>query len=683
MHKVLKGAFCCICLLLALGGGYLLGTYQLGQREDHGEVRTEEREKLIAVVNLDEGIVKEESSVQYASSLLPYTGAAYTVTGIEDARNGVETGLYSAYVIIPASFSQTVDSINQQPAQSSLIYTISEKLNTKEREKAIAELQQIETGLNDSLTKMYVASLMEEFHQAQDASDTIMDNDILDKDVLEAVNAGDLVAMVEVPALTHVENDVEALDLAEQYAVNEELIGAIDGSYKASLNRGQEDLDASKAASGQIASELEQAGNSLSEDNTALGNLSISSGSSLTEDRKRYDKVLEDMQKAMEHYEDYLERYNQRAEQWTGLLGQYQSTVSQYQNALEETLVWDGAGNFYRIYSDQDVQAILGEVASRLAEEAGTGSLPAGYADWNAFVTSGVDRSAYSTDCPVIEAPTPGPEEAVEKVLTPGEKRNDETDEAVASEEEESVEEALDAGALIETTLADKEKLLTDFQEKKAGILGRYQDTQEAYQGTAGRHSQFHETLSAYDLASYIDAQEIEGFTRDLRANNKEVEGKVASHDAEYSRYAAEVTRAAGEDIVAMQDSVSDAQEESETLLENGLADAKASRAQNSETNQELLGDLAAKLPYTRLGDMENVELYEFVAAPLSLEKQEEEQAETSQADAGEKTGAHKEALRQSEKIVAVGILAAFVLILGGLVFMRIQEGKKEQKIEA
>ena len=208
MHKVLKGAFCCICLLLALGGGYLLGTYQLGQREDHGEVRTEEREKLIAVVNLDEGIVKEESSVQYASSLLPYTGAAYTVTGIEDARNGVETGLYSAYVIIPASFSQTVDSINQQPAQSSLIYTISEKLNTKEREKAIAELQQIETGLNDSLTKMYVASLMEEFHQAQDASDTIMDNDILDKDVLEAVNAGDLVAMVEVPALTHVENDV-------------------------------------------------------------------------------------------------------------------------------------------------------------------------------------------------------------------------------------------------------------------------------------------------------------------------------------------------------------------------------------------------------------------------------------------------------------------------------------------
>ena len=54
---------------------------------------------------------------------------------------------------------------------------------------------------------------------------------------------------------------MEALDLAEQYAVNEELIGAIDGSYKASLNRGQEDLDASKAASGQIASELEQAGN--------------------------------------------------------------------------------------------------------------------------------------------------------------------------------------------------------------------------------------------------------------------------------------------------------------------------------------------------------------------------------------------------------------------------------------
>lgn len=53
--------------------------------------------------------------------------------------------------------------------------------------------------------------------------------------------------------------------------------------------------------------------------------------------------------------------------------------------------------------------------------------------------------------------------------------------------------------------------------------------------------------------------------------------------------------------------------------IEKGLADVKALKNANSQSNQELMGDFIDKLPYTRLGSLENKKAYEFMASPVVL----------------------------------------------------------------
>lgn len=68
---------------------------------------------------------------------------------------------------------------------------------------------------------------------------------------------------------------------------------------------------------------------------------------------------------------------------------------------------------------------------------------------------------------------------------------------------------------------------------------------------------------------------------------------------------------AASENLTSVRESVSKAEEESERLLTEGLEEAKISRGENSERNLELLGTFAGKLPYSRIGNIENKEVYD------------------------------------------------------------------------
>ncbi|WP_029067547.1 hypothetical protein, partial [Lachnobacterium bovis] len=71
-----------------------------------------------------------------------------------------------------------------------------------------------------------------------------------------------------------------------------------------------------------------------------------------------------------------------------------------------------------------------------------------------------------------------------------------------------------------------------------------------------------------------------------------------------YSNYAKNVYNANASNISAITDSISQADDEAKANIEKGLADVKALKNANSQSNQELMGDFIDKLPYTRLGSL-------------------------------------------------------------------------------
>ncbi len=145
-----------------------------------------------------------------------------------------------------------------------------------------------------------------------------------------------------------------------------------------------------------------------------------------------------------------------------------------------------------------------------------------------------------------------------------------------------------------------------------------------------------------------------------------------------YGQYVSDVYEAAGSNMTAMQESVAKAEEASEKLLTEGLAEAKASRSENSKINRMLLGDLSGKLPYTRIGDVENKEAYGFMAAPLLLEEKE--------ADAG------IQEIQTEDSQVMAGIdqrlvLRVLLILAGGILFavfvrLLIVQGIKRRAME-
>lgn len=140
MHKILKStklfiAVLCIFMLCSgivlnslmnieipenvnAGGYSIMPAYQPGNSYQLASTVD------IAVVNLDEGVKLREKTAYYAGKLITFPNEHFHMTGLDDAKKGLEAGIYGAYIVIPATFSKSVESINDKPEKATIQYTV-------------------------------------------------------------------------------------------------------------------------------------------------------------------------------------------------------------------------------------------------------------------------------------------------------------------------------------------------------------------------------------------------------------------------------------------------------------------------------------------------------------------------------------------------------------------------------
>lgn len=133
------------------------------------------------------------------------------------------------------------------------------------------------------------------------------------------------------------------------------------------------------------------------------------------------------------------------------------------------------------------------------------------------------------------------------------------------------------------------------------------------------------------------------------------VETKVGNQTAEYEEYAARVYEAAENDIRSFEAEIARGQEQSEKKLIQGLEGAKNSRQENNENNIRLLNELITQMPYTRIGEVENREVYDFIAEPILTNNRSEAKKEVQ-----EKEGV------KFDTVIFITVFCVFILLLGG-----------------
>lgn len=605
------------------------------------QTTTELKTNKIAIVNLDEGVTVEEGNINYAGKLLTELPDNFILTGLEDARQGLNYGLYAGYLIVPAAFSQNVVSLNETPVKTEISYMLNDGLSAEYKEEVIYSVLEFVTNLNDNISYMYMNSLMDEFHDAQDESETIMKNDMGERDVIDAIQAEDLIALVPVSQLTEVEYNIEPVDITEYMNKNADLTSQVGMKYMEYLQASEEDHQKLITQSADLMAEMQNMDSIITGVNLTVdadGNSVYQTGEeklselfevhnqSLVEKEEEFKgNVLEmyrDVQYYLSEYDKSMEAYRQENQT------KYIDTL----NALED-LFEEYRENYVLVPTEQYMQmkdAMTVALTIEDDQEDEVAGVPAGnetvelselqkkmqdvlIAHYYVYSDFQVDENGE------IKQDEQGNYLELTDLLA--EYRKD-------LEDEEVKKEVLDArvGQIDKMDLSEVRNIVdTDVLQPIQNNTDTFiQNVSAQYAKEKEQLGEFSEAVIDYDPLKYIDYEEISGITGQMYENGTELNKAILETDIQQEEYVRDVYEATRTDLHTMQDDIVKAKEISDQAVEEGLEELKQIKLSNSVQNQEILLDFSKKLPYTRLGSLEYRQAYEFMVSPVEYQNMNE-----------------------------------------------------------
>lgn len=239
MGKITKALLAIAGAAVIAGAGYVAGS----ETEEWKQIKEQERREdvaAIAVVNMDNGVLRKETQVNYASQLMVFPDADFVSAGFFDARAGIRNGSYAAYIIIPENFSVSVASIENNPQKITLEYAYNPNLNEEAKIRAVQRVHNFQSSLNANISYMYIDAVLSAFHEIQDDSGEILHNDAKELKLLQSVDAARLIAEMEHPDINLEEADIPPVELASYTQQNQTSLMGMSEDYAAVLQKGRE-----------------------------------------------------------------------------------------------------------------------------------------------------------------------------------------------------------------------------------------------------------------------------------------------------------------------------------------------------------------------------------------------------------------------------------------------------------
>lgn len=605
-------------LLCCLFAGYYFGYCQgkgIGPGAALRQSTGQEEEKItynktIAIVNLDEGIQLQGKQENYAVRLIDTITDDVVVTGLEDARRGIESGTYSAYMVIPAAFSEQISTITTQPVKSEIAYALGRGLAGEEREAVIYRMESIFRLFNNNMSKVYLSSVLESYHEAQDSASDIISNDTQDMELLLQIRGENLTEHIETPQATIVEKNIPKLDLTDHYTENSRIIEQISTAYQRFNQKGTEaielikdDFTRTEEMTGKLQGEMTSMGETIEAFDAAPWDDS--------EQAEKEDAFYQAKKEALTSTE-YLDGDKEEKEETVsgneggeesekrrpkGILTAYNASLQEEQEKLLLAFL-DGLREETALPEEEEQETYVEEF---LEEQDGIPPLDIGLVnqEMDALIQTAKDSRAL---------------------------RNEE----------------------LEKRLENLEQIREQVQEQMKMIRASHDEINTAYEETKN-------AMAAFNLSSFIDDAEINGYLQQMKDSLRGVETKVENQIAAYEEYTARVYEAAENDIRSFEEEIARGQEQSEKKLMQGLEGAKNSRQENNENNVRLLNELMTQMPYTRIGEVENREVYDFIAEPILTNNQSEAKKEVQE----------KEGIK-SDTVIFITVFCVLILLSGG-----------------
>lgn len=572
----------CVMLLCLYVGAEFEQTMQ--QRDENLQTVTE-----IAVVNMDTGIKREGKKLNYAAGLVQFPDTNFTYTSLEAAREGIANGSYAAYIIIPEGFSECAVSIESEPENIQMQYAINEKLREDIYNRIVGNIHDFEIMLNTNLSYMYISAILTEFHEGQDAAETIMKNDKAEMELILGIDAETLLAKPEMADAEYPENNLEYTDLSEEQRKNSEYLKQIGDYQTESIERGKTEFEKVKEADTTLK-------NSFSAISETLSGIEITKDE---EGNTVYQEGLDNVTKLIEEYLQIFmeERKAVMVQAGWGLNEAGEETVSDNEILYGEIdrTVQEHAQTYNQKLSDAKKE--IEEAVAKVRIETVSGNTVSG----NTII--GLEE---------VKAAVDAIPEFTYDIRT--------MDEGILAKWQWDI-----VNAMKDMTEPDVEEWHIAFQE---GVIDKVleeaqkEDKQLLQQRktAAEEMNKYESALGEYDPFQYMETEKLNGYITELNENIFDMEEEINKSTMEKEEYVTSVYGAVLTNEAAWLENMEDAYTATSNNVEGMVSGLQQNKTVMNETNKDLLLEFSSQLPYTRLGKVEYTRMYDFVTHPLETE---------------------------------------------------------------
>lgn len=650
----------------------------------------------IAVVNLDEGIDYEGTYRNFASELISSQDKEIVVTGLDDAKSGVDEGRYAAYIIMPSDFSKNTTTINTEPIKSLIKYEIGSNLSSVARDRATVNVADINKSINDDLGYVYLNSVFNSFHEGQNSALKVIDNDSKDKEVIMSISNVDLIESIDLTEVEQLQNDIEKLDVVEDFEKNQQLISAIDLAYKSYLGETSDEISNIKTDSNNLIDlnknlgatinsipTIESEGYNLSNTNSVLSTFKSEVDTFKSETTNILNTENTSGKGIMDGYKGKVSTFIASVDAFNTKFSSY-NTFSEIKTSLDDVTTSLDIADFPSISNRIDLiikeneksnvsKQIEDYIQTELLEQIGIAS-DADDALQNIFDKANLDNEfnklivKYSelnnlpsiTNLKQYYDYTHGPDDSMQfplfdsitlkedfitdiKTEIPLAYKSvyDKIDEydadfpdiavdtkTITDQTDGQTSEVIDLTTALNkinglSYIADddiKNSVSNDLEPLKTKQRDGKKSLIEKSNNNLLVSDVFSNRLNSFDPLQFIDDKEVEGFMNNYKRNTSSVESKFNSKDFEYKSFVDKSYNQANQHVDTIRQDIGKYQSLSDEKLTSGLQNAQDTKSQTSNDNRNVMSNFINTLPYSRLGESANTQLYQFMTDPVVSE---------------------------------------------------------------
>lgn len=579
---------------------YLFGIYSTkynqNQKENKSTIMT------IAVVNADAGAMVEGEKKYYSSELMLFPDANFKSAGLTEAEEGVAGGRYAAYILIPENFSESIESVNGEPIKTKISYALYDNLRQDVEIKVVNDIHNFILNLSTNVSYIYVNAILREIHAVQDDSQTIMQNDVRDREAIEEVQSAELIAEVEYEPLEAAEMELEYMDLSRTYEILEETIFNIDTTYTDAVTNAEEEFALIKENERTVNEQVSETANMFTEVDISMDE----------EGNCVYEIGMQNLENVTEGFDEIIDEKKMTVKERLGF------KEGDREPGPEPELP-DGEE---RVYISRD--DLIKEVDWQI--------------DYMEAVKAYLSLKAEGDEKESEDKENKDEENKDEE--NKDEENKDEEEECIYELSQEGVEEAIenlnDFKAEIDEYYENAIRAVNDMPAAAEMVSDAQQIvseeietplmeeiTQEQGNVTAALDAMLETldtyltTVDEYDAMSYLDREVIMEYQDSLHDTIYDMEEDIMEQDDKYLAYIDEVVEVAGNNTEMLQESLDTSYEQTKETIEEVMTGFQENRENINELNVSLLEGITRKLPYTRLGTLEYAQVYDFIVQPV------------------------------------------------------------------